>query len=394
MTEKAPLDSSTQAKTQNTKRNGISEWTKPKKTDPDYGDWIEFVKLRHARRLQNLQIKLIILTAILAAGIILIGNNKVIIALLLFGFAILTVLLYIDERKSLDYLEKDVYENAQHYPIHKSLRGWIFNISFTIYVCIIAYLTLNVLGIFPANVNTPQLTITGYNQTSYPNEYHITIQNIGQNSSQAFSFYITPLNKSVNITYLSWKYLNVTPLWIGVDNKSVYLEIGPMQAKSVGIINFTLSSKSKVSLNPIESPDTQCNGIFYGLNEYGNITENTIYEGNCTQSSIASLIFSIHSPRPLPAYLTCSNTTIGIFPNNLTVGSVNFEIPSNRASQLVYYLYKNNQLLKTLQPNTYNSISINLTATERPSIFEIYTPGNKNYTCSAIVLGYGINKTN
>lgn len=118
------------------------EWKPPKKTDSDYRDWIEYVKLRHTRRLQNLQIKLGVLIALLATGVLLLHSNTEAIALCLFGFILLCVLLYMQERFALDKLEKNVYSNAQHIPIYYSIIDWGIMVGATAYFCILMYIFL------------------------------------------------------------------------------------------------------------------------------------------------------------------------------------------------------------------------------------------------------------
>ena len=374
--------------------NKSSIWKPPEKIDPDYGDWIEYVKLRHSRRLQNLQIKLIILAALLAAGIILVNNNRNDVLLAIFGFVVLSTLLYIDERSSLDYLEKEIYKNAQHTKISTSAWRWISYIGITVYVCFMTYLALNSFGLL--NLLSPQtptppsayLAIVAYNQSILPNDYHISIQNLGSLASQGFSFVITPTNSLVKISSVHWQYLGINWIPIG-QNQSALLIVSGIQAKGFGSISINLTGKSGISINQVQAADNNCNEIFYGINEYGNISTNTLFGGSCNSTILRQIIFNTEVKTEVKVFQNCSNIAGG----NINIGAgspkvVGFSIPPLESQQVTYYIYKNGELINTLLPNTYNDIILNFSGIITPTIFEVYSPGDKNYSCSELLLRY------
>lgn len=273
------------------------ELEQPDKASPDYADWIEYVKLRHARRIQNLQTKLIILAALLAAVIIFVGDNKNIIVLLLFGFVMLSTIWYIDERLALDGLEKRVYKDAPHTEV-LSINSWrslATSLALTIYFCFIAYIILATFGIF--NIISPStsspaayLILVGYNQTLLPNMYHITIKNLGTLPSQSFALTIVPNNSSVKIESVSSQYLGVTQIPI-YQNQYAYVEVNSIPSTNFGDVQILLTSPSRITLK-VESSDRYCSTVLYGLNNSGNITDNTIYTGDCNATVLGSILYT------------------------------------------------------------------------------------------------------
>ena len=108
-------------------------WNPPLKIDPDYKDFIEYIKLRHSRRLQNLQIKLAILLGLVATLVVLAQGDPLMIGLVVFGFVIICILSYSRERYALDRLEKYVYANAHHEPVSSGLTEWIIYLGIAFY---------------------------------------------------------------------------------------------------------------------------------------------------------------------------------------------------------------------------------------------------------------------
>jgi hypothetical protein len=106
------------------------------------------------------------------------------------------------------------------------------------------------------------------------------------------------------------------------------------------------------------------------------------YTLNLTPGQNQPLYFDvpkISQPTSLHAGINCSS--IDIIPISITNVPLNISIVSNTLNRLKYYVYRDNQSLYNLTTN--QTFHINITSLEpEPYYYEVYTPGNNNYTCS------------
>lgn len=368
----------------------------------------ELKQMEHNRALESLQALLAIIIGTIGFLLFIITKylssnspaSNALIEFLVIAAIILVTLLYITKMRSAIIIEEDLGKDYERYIEKIASKG-----AFALFISseiILSGIFLYQSGLLPflspslIPANASYVMVVAYNQTILPNVYHISIQNLGSQPSQSFSFYITPTNSSVNISAVSWQYIGVT--WLSINfGRSAYFIVNSIQGNAFGFMTVNLSGPSGIKFSQVEIPGDHCGTILYGLNDRGNITSNTIVNGNCTIQVLESAIFrtAVVSKVEVKPYENCSNSIVETLippetPNN-TVFS--FAIPSNRSTRLTYYLYLNNKLINTYLPGGYNAIILNLSGVVKPSFFEIYTPGNMNYSCREILLGYGYNET-
>ena len=273
---------------------------------------VNYVPLKHNRLLQTLQLQIVVLLGLVAffAIIFVTPLSRLIILIIFFVFVIV---LYKYTAEDLVNLENKLGSQDVHKWSKKTFFFFIVFIAALLFIAFyITFVITLIVGVINAILsavglsslqipipslinltytnptlpnNKPYLSIITYNQTKYPNFYHIAIENLGNISSQGLAFYVNTINSSVNISSFDNGVGYINASYSRINSTEVYIIVKSIPIGSWGDININLTKVSKIRISGVSTDGGYCLGYLYSINKTIDSATKR-YNGTCSPDII------------------------------------------------------------------------------------------------------------